>query len=809
MENRFKDFPCLYFLDKRVDKKNNVLFYSMLASMFGQTSEQAAQTSKLLAHASGKLFNGVGFSVEEIMHDAGNSFTKPYKDCRGFYRRKVFAEAGLKDNCCLICPYSHSYTNNVLDFERQVLHLIIEHYDWIGTVGCSTGDFKSYLALSCTNDISEYPIIPFNALLFEYIMQNKDIEVDGIVSFVRDAMVKRNHIISETVLRSFVTLQLGIIERTSLLSGDDISSLFYAVGSLRENYYTPPQLVHLVSSGTADAGKRNKAVSSKVNNLVQLFQNYDNLEFIEKDTTALGKKDAVEELLQSMGETEDISNVPKDSGEEQKKVADDVAMDNLDQLLEFLSSTEDVAPINESDSCTDSTDVSDNYDEEGEATVSPENTIEKDLYDGAEEETSYASSVGRSHTSIQEYITPLEKEVSADSLETDEEEIIDGIEEENSVIEPCFLCHRPFEEKTRFDSVSLQALYRHCKDCEDAYKNATDKPVFSSPIGQLPVSSGCAFSSEKELSCIYSIAPVQLSEEFFNNIIDCSEFAGNLKNLVLFIEASTDAEHLSVECVQYHGIEGLLFYICGTYYFITGGYTTNATLKKLFSDAVKHTFYSMNPILVHVKLSHFGIRRAKIESLAVLYSVFIGTSLLFPPALFFNVDYSIDMYRSIMPQYEAFFSRVGLTTAEHERYVRLKKLEWGLASSVDISFISFGKNRSVHGSNALNYRFSLFESERLCREGMLLIVSLAEDSALPPEEAKIYWEDVVGRLASSSLSCLNYTFLLSLGEGVSYFTYFEEDSFYDSLMASARSAYKKTYKKEVHLNVIKEQFIAN
>ena len=53
---------------------------------------------------------------------------------------------------------------------------------------------------------------------------------------------------------------------------------------------------------------------------------------------------------------------------------------------------------------------------------------------------------------------------------------------------------------------------------------------------------------------------------------------------------------------------------------------------------------------------------------------------------------------------------------------------------------------------------------------------------------------------------MNYAFLLGIGNGISYFTCFEEEAFFDSLMASARSAYKKAYKKEVHLQVVSERY---
>lgn len=224
MGEKFKDFPCLYYLDGRVDRKNKVQFYSMLASMFGQTPEQAAQASELFAHASGKLFDGTGFPVEEIVRDAGNSFMKPYKDCRGFYKRKTFSEAALKENCCIICPYSHSYANDGLEHERQILHVLAEHRDWFDLAGCSTGDFRSRLALSCTNDISEYPVIPFHAYVFEYLMKNGELEEKEVTLFVRTALGECGQFVPESVLSSFVSLQLGLIARTALIGGDDTSS---------------------------------------------------------------------------------------------------------------------------------------------------------------------------------------------------------------------------------------------------------------------------------------------------------------------------------------------------------------------------------------------------------------------------------------------------------------------------------------------------------------------------------------------------------------------------------------------------------
>ena len=450
MENRFKDFPCLYFLDKRVDKRNNVQFYAMLASMFGQTPKQAAQTSELFAHASGKLFNGVGFSEDEIMHDAGTAFTKPYKDCRGFYRRKVYADAGLKDNCCLICPYSHSYANNGLDYERQVLRLIIEHHDWIETVGCSTGDFRSYLALSCTNDISEYPIIPFNALLFEYLMQNMVVEIETVVTFMRDALVRKNHIIPETVLRPFIVLQLDIINRTTLLSGNDISSLFFALGSLRESSYAPPQLVHLASSNNrTGTRKRNESISNKVNNLVQLFQDFENIEFIDKNNNPPKNSDSVEKLLQALGDETEAPKATEDSIEKAK----DENADDLDRLLEFLSSPEIGTPAEVSNSITRS--------------------VNKDVVSRCESDILLTGSVEKSHTSIQEYIT----------LVAENEPYSSGISDMNVGKEDtCFLCHHPIPEEGVFENEWMQSIYMHCSSCEKAYIMEEKKPVFSSPV---------------------------------------------------------------------------------------------------------------------------------------------------------------------------------------------------------------------------------------------------------------------------------------------------------------------------------------
>lgn len=868
MSEKFKDFPCFYYLDNRVNRKSRIQFYSMLASMFGQTPEQAAQNSELFAHASGKLFGGTGYTLDEIKKEAGNYFEKPYKDCRGFYRRKAYDEAGLKDSCCVVCPYSYNYLNNCVEQERQILRILTTNRDMLDLVNCSSADFKSKLAISCSNDLSELPVIPFNAYLFEYLVREGDVDTTKLSLFIRDALADCNIHVPDDTLSSFITMQLTIISRIKLPGGDSLSALLYALNTLREAKYVPPLLVHAVSIG--DRGKT-KTPSKIQGDLSRLYDDVPT-NFITTEPAAKNKQDfsvlARKDFNSSDSDTlfsptEDFSALaltPSDiidgmpMAQEPKNTEPKIDFSALaldthavsDTSLKTEDSSVGVSTkedIQNSDSCHISNgdddlvpptsendaymeegvafseeEVSLHYEEapdmfsfEGEFEASCDNAPEiPEVYDS---ENSNTENVVTEETVREEKDTedvPVVKIVSVPEQCAATDESISENETPSDNYNPCCICHGTEPDKYVFTADWVRSLYRHCVVCENALSKGAEKPFLSSALSHPPVATGCSFSHDKlNADCIYSDIPVTLSDDFTSIINDCSDYACDLSKLVAFIEACDNASSLSIECVYMYGVEGLLFYVSGAYYFIGGGTTACAALKQILSDTKKTALYSINPILVHEKLLHLGLRRVKIESLAVMYSVFVGTDLLLPPSIMFVVDNNVDTYRSIMPQYEMLYNRILLTAEEVKRYDKLQRLEWALASSVDTSYIALGHNRSVYGSNALNYRFALLDVGRICREGVLYVVTLDNDSAIPSEEAKLFWEDVAGRLASSSLSCMNYSFIVGLGNGISYFTCFEEEAFFDSLMASARSAYKKLYKKEVHLQVVQEKYITN
>lgn len=906
MSEKFKDFPCFYYLNNRVDEKSLVQFYSMLASMFKQTPERAAQNSELFAHASGKLFGGVGFSVEKILSFAGTCFEKPYADCKGFYRRKAISTAKLKENCCFICPFSSSYANYALEHERKFLRVILTDRSLLTQTKCTVERFKSMLPLSCSNDMADYPAIPFNAYLFRYIVANENFDEGALVAFINDILVSNNQDVPRDVLTLFVSTQLSIINHVTLEGATLMSALVYSYENMCISKYHAPQIVRAVTEGAVGG----VTGTTPRNSLSRLFADYDNMvaaskisdEERKKDTSNNFESDAASALppsLKSLFAKEPvvekvINNETVVPAEESKSLTDEdcLTTDGESKLTEeniLVSCDVQVdVPVMEEDVSVTEAALSDNHienidisidetevivenaeelvlepagenedfsfvdeveliEEVNEARKSePEQAFvsEQVIDDVAEElsevcdsENLEAQIVESEEFEISEHVsdapatvtlTVLPDNVSEDNgcdSAFDDEEWLDDEpypepepyvtenEDDSNVsinTSPCCICHGIAPAEYQFSSEWSRELYVHSLACESSLQEEKQKPFCSAALTHPQVSTNCAFSHDTcDDGCIYSGYPIEIPDEYISMIKDCSDYAGELINLVSFVEACENASYASVECVQMYGINGLLFLVSGSYYFIGGGTTAISAMKKVLSDSEKLKLFSINPILVHVAMLRFGMRRVKIESLAVLYSVFVGTDLLFPPSVIFSVDSTVEMYFSIMSQYEWLYNRIKLNDEEHKRYTKLQRLEWALASSVDTSFIAFGVNRSVFGSNALNYRFALFDVERICREGTLYIVTLDDSSKIPLAETKEFWEDVAGRLASSSLSCMNYAFLLGLGNGISYFTCFEEEAFFDSLMASARSAYKKAYKKEVHLQVVQERYITN
>lgn len=726
------DFPCLYYASTHFDRKTQCYLFSMLAAMTDNTPEQTVEKSDLFTHTT-NLFNRQKFSLAEVEENSV-CFEKPYKNCRGFFRRKVYNNSSMQKESCVICPYSPNYANHHIDDERDMLRCLIHNPASAGVICADRKDFASMLPISCSNDVSILPVIPFHAYIYDFIMEHDIENPSMLVDFIQKKQEKQEakELKDENALLSFVKVQLGIIERRPETNPEN---LFLVVNRIRQFEYVPPQFVGPASGEKKERNKKlTESILSQMASLDALLQVSSEMKF-EKPEAVIPlsvpeepeREESWFDLYFDSDENEPAPAVPNDTtdmassdfSEDAVHIADDKT---VDEKTENEGIAESGVDINNLTAATES--------------------------DDDNEEIAVSSSVSEAFA---EEVAERAADTEAKSTDISEEsEVIDEPEMNADASEP-----KP-------------------ELCQDEL--------------------GLCYPSVWEIK----------DDDFCRAIRNCS--GSDIKALINFVQSTSHPGDVSVEYVRYQNTEGLLFYVEESFYFVVVAPDTVKLLKPIFSGARKLTFFSVCPVPVRAALFQIGVACAKIESVSVHYSVSKGFSYALPYEKLFEVSEKPDILRYGMPRYRELFQASALSSdAEKDRYRQLCHFENALANSCDTSFILLGSN-SVLATCALDYRFTFSGCDNFCREGVLYLLTLDESCRVEREQERKLWEDVAGRLAASSNPSMRYSFLLSLGTGIGYFSCFDWDIFYDALVASTRSAYKKMFQKEVSLVVTKERY---
>lgn len=302
----------------------------------------------------------------------------------------------------------------------------------------------------------------------------------------------------------------------------------------------------------------------------------------------------------------------------------------------------------------------------------------------------------------------------------------------------------------------------------------------------------------------------KISQDMLPYVYDCTD--SQKLNLIDFISEACNETHISVECVQCFGVDGLLFYVRGKYYFFNPLYGASGFLKPLLSDASKTSFYSVNPVPVHNYFYKMGFRHTRIESIAALFSTVHNISVLTPIGIIFEgymhralLD---DMYAHIMPYYAEVFKSLNekLKNNTRKEYENGLRLEWALGKNKDISKVAFGHEHNVMGGCYIHYRLTMRHLEDLNVPGYLSVVQLNNEEITPEVKKKIF-EITAGKIAASTSRVHEYTYLLALSsDNISYYSCYENEVFFDELMACVRSAFREISSGTPDVLVTRTQF---
>lgn len=411
---------------------------------------------------------------------------------------------------------------------------------------------------------------------------------------------------------------------------------------------------------------------------------------------------------------------------------------------------------------------------------------------------------------------PVSNETSATEVETAEsvsadtlpgEEVVEKMELAPLSVDPCALCSIGASE-TFFHNVmrnaepSAYAFFLRC----------VSKRHGSETFSSMKNKFGCALCPKKgsTVSCVYpslsfhskgskSSSGVRyfvprISDDMLPYVNDCTD--SQKLNLIDFISEACNATDISVECVEFYGVKGLLFYVGGKFYFFDPAYGSSGFLKPLLSDATKTKFYSINPISVHECFYKMGFKQIRVESIAALFSTVHHLDALAPIGIIFEgymhralLD---DMYAHIMPYYPEVCNKLlgRLHFDTRKEYESGLKLEWALGKNKDISKIAKGHDHNVMGGCYLHYRITMRHFEDLNVPGHLCMVKI--NNEISAKQKKLVFERTAGKVASSTSRVHEHTYLVALSsENIAYYSCYESDVFFDELMSCLRSAYRE------------------
>lgn len=166
------DYPCLYYVNGKVNDKTVCKFLCGLGTIFGLKASEISDSSKLFAATSRVLFNGKGFSKEEVEKHGQSVFERPFNECKKLSKWRIISELDLPTNCCIICPLSTTYKNNRMDSERMVLRGSLHTGNPTGVL--PNEGFFSVISVNPGNDVSNYPLIPLFKMLNKYIAEQSE-----------------------------------------------------------------------------------------------------------------------------------------------------------------------------------------------------------------------------------------------------------------------------------------------------------------------------------------------------------------------------------------------------------------------------------------------------------------------------------------------------------------------------------------------------------------------------------------------------------------------------------------------------------
>ena len=248
MEIKLRDFPCFYYTSAKGKRNEQKKYYASVASMLGYSLREAAESSGFFISVSkGKLFDGKPFSEDEL-NACGKTITTA-TSCSVNFNRLFASQHKITSSCCVLCPLSPSYLNGRIRDEYIYLKGAIENPNYLSQHALEPSMLSACHSLTLGDDIGTYPIVPFNALLLEYLRSVDTIKQeklhDDMVMKIKlhlDAVQFIDDILNE-LIETFVRTTLTQISNSTAEPVSEALMLEKYISLISPYTYTPPRNV--------------------------------------------------------------------------------------------------------------------------------------------------------------------------------------------------------------------------------------------------------------------------------------------------------------------------------------------------------------------------------------------------------------------------------------------------------------------------------------------------------------------------------------------------------------------------------------
>lgn len=279
---------CLFLIGNQLDEKKQKDFYYRMCTALGYDPTKAVSLAALYSPYG--LFDSIRISKEEYI--AISKRLQPCKSCAALQKKALYKTFPLSDHACPLCIFSNTYRNAREKDEMYVIRWLMKPTSTYEYYQIDPSDaFTSVLRLADDYALGDFPVIPFNLYLYQFI-ENHSIDQMGQQAFFDQLL---HYIITQldtvfdlekyrSVLQLYFNTILRIDEKTVT---EDVYNL--SANALRKPYtYTPPTLiVSPVSSGTPETIRKKphkkirKALPPK--NQTSLFDLDQEPDFLIKD----------------------------------------------------------------------------------------------------------------------------------------------------------------------------------------------------------------------------------------------------------------------------------------------------------------------------------------------------------------------------------------------------------------------------------------------------------------------------------------------------------------------------------------------